>query len=35
MSIGYWGMFTLGAVAGALGMLAIIVVAAVVSNNKK
>ena len=33
MFIGPWGMFGLGAVAGALGMLAIIVVAALLSNK--
>ena len=35
MVIDYWGMFTLGAIAGALGMLGIIIVAAILSNKKK
>ena len=33
MFIGPWGMFGLGAVAGAIGTLAIIVVAAIMSNK--
>ena len=33
MFIGPWGMFGLGVATGAIGMLAIIVVAAVLSNK--
>ena len=33
MFIGPWGMFGLGTATGAIGMLAIIVVAAVLSNK--
>lgn len=35
MFIGPWGMFGLGVATGAIGMLGIIVIAAIVSNNKK
>lgn len=35
MVISYWDMFTLGAIAGAIGMFGIIVIAAIVSNHKK
>ena len=35
MYIGVWGMFGLGVVTGAIAMLAVIVIAAVVSTKKK
>lgn len=35
MFISAWGMFGLGVATGAVGMLSIIVVAAIVSNRKK
>lgn len=35
MFISAWGMFGLGVATGAVGMLGIIVVAAIVSNRKK